>query len=87
MNKRNLKESLICLALTIFFSLGVLLTNRFIAMRSLWDYIAVHVLTMMSGLGLTVVLLWWITRANNRRSEPQAAFPEKVSRGVPGRCG
>ncbi len=86
MAKRRLKETSIFLGLTIFFGAGVLLTNRYLAIYSLWDYILVHVLTMMSGLGLTVVFLWWITYAGNKRRDAQPAFPEKVSREMPGRC-
>ncbi len=86
MISRNVKETLVYLALTLFFGGGMLLTNDFIAVRSVWDAVVVELLILMNGLGLTVVLILWIVHLRSRHNEMESV-PEKVSRQLSGKCG
>ncbi len=86
MTSRNLKETLVYLALTPFFGGGMLLTNDFIAVRSVWDAVVAELLILMNGLGLTVVLILWIIHLRSRHDEMESV-PEKCSRQLSGKCG
>ncbi len=87
MSDRNLKHQLTFPALILFFGCGLLLTNELIAVHSVWDYVIVHLLTLMNGLGLSIVIMWWITHVRRKKAEALEDFPVKVSRGTAGKCG
>ena len=68
-NLRTGNETFTFLAMTVFFSLGLLLSREFISVSSAWDYIVIQVLTMMNGLGLGIVLILWVSRFLARKTE------------------
>lgn len=78
MNIRAGKETLSFLAMAAFFGGGLLLTEEFIPVSNTWDYIVLHVLTMMNGLGLCVVLALWVVRICDRKTEAQENSREKA---------
>ncbi len=86
MTNRNSKETLVYLALTLFFGGGLLFTSEFIAVRCTWDAVVIELLTLMHGLGLTVVLILWFIHIRTRK-EQREALPVKLSRQMPGKCG
>ncbi len=87
MENRNLRAQLTFLGLTLFFGCGLLLTHKVIAVQNVWDYVVVILLKLMSGLGLTIVIMWWFTSIRNARAEARQSLPVKVPRGTSGRCG
>jgi hypothetical protein len=57
MKTQNIREVLNFLAAAVFFCIGMLVLNsQYITISSSWDYIVLHMLTVMNGLGLCLVL-------------------------------
>ncbi len=83
MDSRNLKRPLTFLSLTLFFGCGVLLTHKLMKVRSVWDYVVIHMLTLMSGLGLIIVVVWWLMHIRRRQDEAREALSPEGSRGTP----
>ncbi len=83
---RNTKRQLVFFASSLFFGCGLLLANRLVEVRCILDYLFCSVLTLASGLGLTIMVLWWLTDRTGKDGI-LPALPLKVSRWTAGRCG
>jgi hypothetical protein len=71
-----------------FFSVGFFWTWDLMTISNSWDYVFAHMITMISGLGLCLLLIREAVRAYHRRiTASHADLPIKQPKNCGSRCG
>ena len=86
MIRLNMNENLSFFAKATFFCAGFLWTRDLITIKTSWDYVVVHMLTIISGLGLCTMLIMWSIRSYGRKAAKQESLPAKQTKNCATKC-
>lgn len=71
---------------TTLFCAGFFWSSEVMAIRSSWDTVIAHMLTLISGLGLCMMFVMWTLQAYGKKAV-QESLPIKQTKNCANKCG
>ena len=87
MLRLNMNEKQSFLAKTVFFCVGFFWSRDLITVSDSWDYVVVQVLTMISGLGICMMLAMWSIQVRARKAAAEEGLPTERLNNNAHKCG